>query len=133
MKKLVYIAGPYTSDTCEGVAMNVRIAEEHGKQVLLAGHVPLVPHRISAMWDLDDRFAGFSHSDWLEKFCFPLLKACQAIYLFSGWTESPGAVKEFEFAAKHNIPVVYTIDELRYVFQLPGSVPSYDGPALEAR
>jgi hypothetical protein len=49
MKKLIYVAGPYTSDTCEGVAMNVRIAEEHGKQVLLAGHVPLVPHRTSAI------------------------------------------------------------------------------------
>jgi hypothetical protein len=135
--KLVYCAGCYSAPTREQIAANVAIAEEHGKQVLLAGHIPVIPHRLTAHWEEDSRFNHFSYNDWLERFCLPLLKNCHAIYLFHGWSKSSGAAREFEFAVQHNIPIVYTIPELEMVFEersgIMASIFDRSGSALEAR
>ena len=117
MRKLVYVAGPYTALTREEISANVAKAEEWGKQVLLAGHVPLIPHKISSHWDLDPRLSDlFGHVDWLERFCFPLLHSCHAIFLYPGWLNSKGAKMEHEFAMEHGIPVAHSIEELQRLF-----------------
>jgi hypothetical protein len=111
-KKVVYCAGPYTAPTREGVAMHVKIAEEYGKRVLEAGFVPIVPHRLSVWWDLDARFKDFEHDDWLNKFCYPLLQAADILFLYPGFTHSEGAKLEMDYALRHHIPIVYSVDEL---------------------
>lgn len=117
MRPLVYVAGPYTAPTREGISQNVAVAEAHGKEVLLAGYVPLIPHKISSHWDTDERLAAlFGHVDWLERFCFPLLRACRAVYLYPGWETSRGARLEQEYATQHSIPIAYSIDDLRRIF-----------------
>jgi len=116
MRKLTYVAGPYTAPTRDEVAANVARAVEYGKQVLAAGFVPVVPHKITEFWDLDGRFAGYTHGDWLEKYCFPLLKQCHAIFLYPGWAKSKGACREFDFALEHGIPVVHSVEELKRLF-----------------
>src|SRR6266581_3432155 len=113
MHKLIYVAGAYSAPTREERAANVARAEEYGKQVLLAGHVPVIPHKISSHWDDDDRLADlFGHVDWLERFCFPLLKQCHVIYLYPGWAAYKGACLEQAFAIENGIPIVHSITEL---------------------
>lgn len=107
----------YSAATREGRAANVAKAEEYGKEVLLSGHVPVIPHKISSHWDEDPRLAElFGHVEWLELFCYPLLQGCHAIYLYPGWEHSKGATMEHAFAKAHGIPIVHTVEELQRLF-----------------
>ena len=110
--KTVYIAGPYSAPTTEEVRANVARAEAQGKELLLAGYVPVIPHKITGHWEQDPAFFDWEHSDWLEFFFFPLLKRCDAIYLCDGWQCSKGAAAEFRFAAQNNIPVAFHLGDL---------------------
>lgn len=112
MRPLIYVAGKYTADTREQVAANVALAEAHGKAVLLAGFCPVIPHKVTSFWDEDAVLANWSHADWLNKFCFPLLKRCDAAYFVPGWEESTGAKMEMEKALNWNMPVVFNVEEL---------------------
>jgi hypothetical protein len=46
---IVYVASPYSHTYIGRVRANIEAANEYGKQVYLLGHVPIVPHRISAL------------------------------------------------------------------------------------
>ena len=114
--KLIYCAGAYTATTITGVIDNVTAAEEAGKEVLLAGFVPVIPHGITRYWDFDPRFKQKKHDWWLTQFCYPLLKGCHGIYLYSGWEKSKGAIMERDFSLKHKIPIATSIAELTALF-----------------
>lgn len=111
MKKLIYIAGPYTAETREGIAENIRRAEECGKRVLLAGYVPVIPHTLSRPLNKHAELKNWQHLDWMEKFCLPLLARCDAMLLMSNWHLSKGASMEKDYAEKHGISVIENIQE----------------------
>lgn len=104
---LAYVAGKYTAPTKEEVQMNINAAEKVGKQTLLMGMVPIIPHRISAHWENEPEFAHMSHKDWMESYCFPMLDACDAIVMVPGWQESPGSCMEHARAKEQQMPVFY--------------------------
>lgn len=117
-RSVIYVAGPYTAATVEEKLANVAKAEVHAKAMLKIGLVPLVPHRISALWDLDPEleFAGFQHQTWLDNFCFPLLRRCDAVFLTEGWENSVGSLAEKAEAERLKIPVVTSVTELGWIF-----------------
>lgn len=104
---IVYIAGPYSAPTREGVQTNIDAAEVVGKSILQMGYVPLIPHRITAFWDEDPQFDHMAHGDWLHKVCLPLLDKCDAIVMVPGWKDSPGSVMEHQHASNRGIPIFY--------------------------
>jgi len=110
---IVYVSSPYSADTVEQIETNVAFASEIGKQVLLAGHVPLVPHRISALWDKDGRLQKFSHEDWLLQFALPLLDKADAILVTGSWESSRGCLAEHTRAKYTVKPIFYSIDDLK--------------------
>lgn len=114
-RPLIYVAGRYSADTREQVAANILKAQGHGHEVLLAGFVPIVPHAITAHAEELADFSGWQHEDWLKKFCYPLLRRCDAAYFVPGWEESAGAKMEMEKALYWNIPVVFNVAELTEV------------------
>jgi hypothetical protein len=63
---IVYVASPYTGPNRRKVQENIKAANEYGKQVYLLGHVPIVPHRISALWDYDSRLKHVKPEAWLD-------------------------------------------------------------------
>ena len=110
---IVYVSSPYSADSIEQVKTNVEFASEIGKQVLLAGHVPLVPHRMSALWDKDSRLQHLSHEDWLLKFALPLLDKADAILVAGPWETSRGCLAEYS-RAKYTVKrIFYSIDDLK--------------------
>lgn len=103
MKKLVYIAGPYSSAPMP----NTRKAILAADRVLDAGYVPVVPH-LTAFWDV---ISPKPYETWLE-IDIEQLRRCDALLRIPG--ESSGADREVEFAKEHGIPVfVGLLDFLR--------------------
>ncbi len=117
---IVYISGPYSAKTSEEVARHVAVAEETAMQVLHAGHVPIVPHRINQKWMDDERFRDYTLNDWLTRLCLPLLEKCDAILMLPGWELSVGAVMESNRAVEASIPVFYSVDALLSAFPVRG-------------
>lgn len=97
---LVYVAGPYSAPTREGVAANIAKAEAIGKAIIQAGYVPVIPHRITGHWETDPTFDHWTHDDWMQRFCLPLLDRCDAILMMPGWEHSKGSRMEYEYAGK---------------------------------
>lgn len=110
--KLIYVAGPYSGESKEAVKRNIHEAEIVGQMVLAAGHLPFLPHKNTSFWDKWGCLTHFSHSDWLEKYCFPMLDRCDALLLVPGWEFSPGAIKEFEYAEERRMPIYFTVEEM---------------------
>ena len=102
---MVYIAGPFSADTAEGVLLNVDRAIETGIAVKELGHHPHVPH---LTYYLDQAGLDLSHAGWLT-FNRPWLMNCDAILVLAA---SPGADQERKWAEKEGL-IVY--DELESV------------------
>lgn len=109
IQKRIFCSGPYTADDFEGVERNLDMARAAVKDVLLAGHVPVCPHLITAYLDLDPDFEEWDHTAWLEQFCYPLMDRCDAIYLYPGWEKSKGAVMEKAYAEKTGKEVLFYV------------------------
>jgi len=91
-KKLVYIAGPYRSDTEYGVKLNIDRAEAVALKYWKAGYAVFCPHKNSS-------FMGGSCPDetWLEG-GLAFLAKCDAIVMMEGWKDSAGSVVEYNKA-----------------------------------
>jgi len=98
-RKIVYIAGPYRSDTEYGVKLNIERAEAVALKYWKAGYAVFCPHKNSA-------FMGGACPDetWLEG-GLAILARCDALVVMPDWKESSGTIREIEFAEKHRIPV----------------------------
>ena len=85
MKKLVYIAGPFTASDPEEQERNVRAAVLEGERVRRLGHVPLVPH-VAILRGLD-------WSSAMQE-CLTMLSRCDSVCLMPNWASSKGARME---------------------------------------
>jgi hypothetical protein len=108
----VYIAGPYTAPTPEGVAQNGARAQALGRSLLEAALakgvnlVPVVPH------SLDAGFGGLGSAEYWYAATASVLIACDYVLLTPDWQDSKGALAEVEIAGDYAVPVFATIDEL---------------------
>lgn len=102
----VYIASPYTIGD---VAVNVRTQLEMANVLMNYGFAPFAP-----------LYSHFQHmafprpyTDWI-KIDLEWVKVCDAVLRLEG--ESKGADGEVKFAQENNIPVFYTVWDLRKHF-----------------
>lgn len=63
------------------------------------------------LWDEDDRFKDWTSDDWLDKFCYPLLRSCQILVVCPNHKNSYGVKKEIEFAETIGMPVIFYKNE----------------------
>lgn len=112
MPKMIYVAGPYSGKTKEEVKRNIHEAELLGQQLLDRGVLPIIPHKITSFWDEWGALIHWTHADWLEKFCFPLIDRCDGILMAPGWEFSVGSLKEIEYAEPRNVPIYFHLDEV---------------------
>jgi hypothetical protein len=88
----IFVAGPYGDAlTRDEVANNINNAMGVGKELLLKGHYPFIPHSMFAHWEEDNRFL---REQFLASSDF-WLKRCDAIFYLG---PSPGADRELSLA-----------------------------------
>jgi len=108
--KLIYIAGPYTSDPVQNTHRAITVADE----LIFDGLIPYIPH-LTLLWHLvTPRNVQF----WYD-YGYHILKRCDAVFRMEG--KSVGADKEVELAKQYNIPVFYSMYDLM-TFKRDGSV-----------
>ena len=99
----IYIASPYTNGD---QAENVRIQIDAANDLMKLGYAPF--------WPLHSHFLHMVHPHSYETWLavdFSWILACDAVLRLPG--ESKGADHEVAFAMENNIPVFFSIDELR--------------------
>jgi len=102
MKKLIYIAAPYTyPDPVENTHKVIQIAEK----VIQAGHTPYIPH-LNLLWHL---IVPHPPRFWYI-YDLEILKRCDILLRMDGSSE--GADREVQFAKDNNILIIYGIDDL---------------------
>ena len=107
--KVVYIAGPYRDVRGEWfVRQNIRKAEEASVSVWQCGGVGLCPHKNTAGFG---GIPGCPDETWLLG-DMELLSRSDAIFMVDGWERSSGAREELNFARKHGITVLYTLEDI---------------------
>lgn len=103
MRSVIYIAGPYSAKTIDKRNANIEAADEAGRACFAKGWMPIVPHSITASWELDDRFPA--NTDWVAA-DFSLLQHCQAVCVVGkDWQKSMGTCREIDFATENGLPV----------------------------
>ncbi len=102
MKKLIYIAAPYTyPDPVENTHKVIKLAE----RIIGAGYTPYIPH-LNLLWHL---VVPHSQEFWYT-YDLEILKRCDALLRMDGSSE--GADREVQFAKDNNILIIYGIDDL---------------------
>lgn len=103
--KLLYIAGPYDhpDDPIHGVQENITNASRIALEYWRKGWAVICPHMNTA---------GFHHAKdvpretWIQGDLL-ILSKCDAILMIPGWTGSPGAKAELDYATEHGIEVLF--------------------------
>jgi hypothetical protein len=104
----VYVASPYTIG---GQAKNVRRSIEVADKLRELGFLPFCP-LLSHFWDM---IIPHSYDYWMAM-DLEWLKECDVVLRLSG--QSKGADLEEEVAKMNHIPVVYTIEQLRELYNV---------------
>lgn len=109
MKKLVYLASPYTHEDAAVMDARCKEAQKEAARLMLDGFAVFSP--IAHSHGLADYIPEALRRDavfWLEQ-DFPLLARCDELRVLClpGWEESVGVRAEIEFAHARGIPVSY--------------------------
>ena len=104
--KVVYIAGPYTAPTKEGVSANIAKAEEAARAVWAMGHAAICPHTNSAHFDDVASYETFAEG-YLQ-----MLDAADAVLVVGDWRNSRGTCREMAEACFSDVPVFFILREL---------------------
>ena len=98
--EVCYVPGPYRSPRGEyGISQNIARATDVGRELILQGKVPLIPHHNTAFFD-----NAAPDSVWLEG-DIVMMNKCKGAYLVDGWENSSGTLKEIAYCLQKGIPI----------------------------
>jgi hypothetical protein len=103
---VIYVAGPYTAATKEGVKANISEAAEVAAEIRRAGFSAVVPH-LESLYNI----ACISEGAWIEH-GIALLRRCDAIFDFRRGRVSRGTALEVIVARTRDMPCFTTIADL---------------------
>ena len=101
IKKLIYIAAPYSSNP----EMNVTKALEAADILFERGYIPVIPHLYHQWHNISPK----SYDKWMEMGS-AMLERCDGVLRLPG--ESPGADEEVRMAQELDKPVYFGLDDV---------------------
>lgn len=102
---VIYVSGPFSAETREGEAANIRAASAWSTHLCELGFAPICPHtNIRDIGRLD--YEGIMAVD------LALVRRSNALFMLPGWEKSPGAVRERDLALSLGVPVFESVDAL---------------------
>ena len=111
-KEVVFVSGPFRGKNTWDTEQKIRRAEELSFEVWKLNEEGLdvaviCSHTNSRFFDktIDDEY-------FLDAY-LEILKRCDVMLVTPDWKSSEGARAEVDFCEEHEIPVMYSIDELR--------------------
>jgi len=99
--KVAYIAGPYRSETIQGIAENIRKAERIAIKYWKGGYAVICPHKNTALFD-----GECPDNVWLEG-DIEIMKRCDVVIMTPDWRQSEGARQEHEIAMSLEKEIIY--------------------------
>ena len=112
-RERIYIAGPYSAEDPEVVERNVAEAVKQSMCVMTYGHHVYCPHAathgIDLMWRGVRTMGDFSYERWLRQCLDMIDRWATAVFIYA---ESPGALREVEFAKSLNLTIYRSLDEI---------------------
>lgn len=96
---LMYVAGPYSADTAEGVLKNIEAARQGALELWQEGHAVICPHLNTQHMETDLSYEQVLAGDMV------MIARCDALYMLRDWERSPGAQREFNYAKDRGIPI----------------------------
>lgn len=104
---LIYIAGPYSAPTPDGIKANCDRARACGRNVAsVPGCFPLIPHQLgAAIEDIGD------YAYWIAA-TLEVMRRCDAVFVVYPHATSKGTHGEIEEAKRLRMPVFYVPEDL---------------------
>ena len=108
-RPLVFVTGPYSAPTAEGVVENIERALDIGRALFRKGYFPLVPHVLVREYYTPEDDSELFGYEPLMQYTLALLSRCDILLRYDS---SPGADRECARAQELGIPVYFDIEEL---------------------
>jgi hypothetical protein len=106
---MVYVAGPFSSESRAGVESNIRHAVGYGLRLAQVGAFPVVPHANTS----HPRYESLQpYTFWISG-TMALLRACNGVLMVPGWERSSGARGEKAEAERLGLPVFTNIEQVQ--------------------
>ena len=102
---VVYIAGPFSAKTRDGVEENIAKAVQLGINVAKFGAFPIIPHANTAHPEFENIQP---YEFWIEG-TMKLLKQSDALITVTGWKNSKGAKAEVDWCIDNRKPVFHRL------------------------
>ncbi len=106
---IIFVTGPYSAPTDEGVERNIQRAIEMGRRVFRKGYFALVPHLLVRDFYVPKDTSGPFSYEALMQFTLAMVPKCDALLLYD---HSPGAAREWRLAESLGKPIYFDISEL---------------------
>jgi len=107
---VIYIAGPFTADTDDGIRENIAIANNWSMSAWKRGFAAVCPHMNTA------NGMGICDEEVFLKGDISIMLRCDAVLLVPGWERSAGTRKEIDVAKSKAIPVFTTLGAIERHF-----------------
>ena len=99
---MIYVAGPYSARTKREIKANIQAASDAASELVrqYPTATPVVPH-------LMFQFTGGLGYERIMQMCFETISKCDYIYMMPEWIDSPGAIRELNFAHSRMISRIW--------------------------
>lgn len=104
---LIYLAGRYTEIHTHLVRRNIHLAERYAQEINQLGALAIAPHLVSQHMESIQDYA------WWCEAMLVLMRRCDAVYMLPKYETSNGAVAELTEALRLEMPVFFTMRELK--------------------
>lgn len=115
MKK-IYIAGPMSDGSCINFLANIRKGIRVSVELLLLGYAPFSPF-IDFQFFLALRNNEQITGEHIKEYSMEWLEVCDAVLVLYDFKNSVGTIAEIAKAMKLEIPIYYSLEELRNHFE----------------